>query len=285
MSLASSYLKRARLFQLGALMISRLLSPTIRDKREIGRWVALVTISSISASVGIECLIEWLFWVDRSSAMRGFMIAFFVSGCVSAPIAFAIAHIHLALYEAKQAAERASLTDPLTGLMNRRALTVRAKSLNGVTLALVIADIDHFKRVNDTYGHLAGDQVIAAVGRALAEALAEFGPLARVGGEEFALLAGDASSKAIAQRAEAARRRIAETPIVVDGRALRVTISAGLATAGSDHKFDTLYSQADRALYLAKTNGRNRALKFEDVDALGANSAPGASISPEKMCA
>ncbi len=282
MSRASSPLPRAKPFRPGPLMLSRVFSLNIRNRQDIWRRVALMTTLCVFASDAIECLVEWVSWVNTPTAIRGFIIASVESGCITAPIAFFIGRMHLALYNAKQAAERASLTDPLTGLMNRRALNARVDNLSGATLALVIADIDNFKRINDTYGHLAGDRVIEAVGQALAEALAEFGPLARVGGEEFALLANNASTKSIAEPLEAVRRRIADTPIVVDGRAIRVTVSAGLATGGPDHKFDTLYSQADRALYLAKTSGRNRVLKFEDVAAFVARPAPGV---PEMMCA
>ena len=167
-------LSRAKLFAPGVYVLSRLLTPTIRSKGEIAPWVALVTLSSIFASAGIEFLIECLSWIDASTTIRNLAIACIIPGCVSGPIAFFVGHTHLALFKAQQAAERASLTDPLTGLMNRRALNVRIAKLDGATLALVIADIDHFKRVNDAYGHLAGDHVIAAVGQILAETLADF---------------------------------------------------------------------------------------------------------------
>ena len=242
--------------------------PTISSDREVRRFVAIVVLISVVASVSIEGTIEWFARSDFQTVLRGFTISGTEAGLISCFVAYFIARAYRAVYEAKQAAERASLTDPLTGLLNRRALNARAETLTGATLALVIADIDHFKRVNDTYGHLAGDKVIAAVARHLSEALAEFGPLARVGGEEFALLTGVGTSQSIAARVEEARRGIAETPIAFEGEPLRVTISAGVATAGAGYTFDTLYSQADRALYLAKTSGRNRVLRFEDTAAL-----------------
>jgi diguanylate cyclase (GGDEF)-like protein len=257
-----------------AFMLSWAIEPSIRTRRDIARTVVLATVSCVVATLAIECLVQWLSWVDATTAIRGFIIAFVESAAISAVAAFFVSRSQLALYEAKLAAEHASLVDPLTGLMNRRAMNALVESTNGGTLALLIADIDHFKRINDTYGHLAGDQVIAAVGMALAEALAAFGPLARVGGEEFALIASEASGESILAQMDAARRRIAETPIVVGGRALRVTVSAGLATAGPDHDFDALYTEADRALYLAKTTGRDRVLRFPD-----------SGLDPEKLCA
>lgn len=268
--------RRARIFR-GAkrpAMPSFDIVPNVRSRGDISRAVVLAGAACVVAALTIECLVQWISWVDTSTAIRGFIIASAESAVIAAAAAFFVGHSQLALYEAKQAAERASLIDPLTGLMNRRAMNALVESTNIATLALVIADIDHFKRVNDTYGHLAGDQVIAAVGATLAEALGEFGPLARVGGEEFALVASEASGESILAGMDAARRRVAETPIIVGGRALHVTVSAGLATGGAGHSFDALYTAADRALYLAKTTGRDRVLRLSD-----------AIRDPEKLCA
>ena len=249
-------------------MLTRLFRPTIRNAPELRRYVILVTSCCVALTLGIDIILQLVFFVDWSSAWRDWIITFAEAAGLSAPISFGIGSTNLELFKAKQAAELASRTDPMTGLMNRRALTDRVQSLDGATLALVIADIDHFKRVNDLYGHLAGDRVIEAVGRMMADDLAEFGPLARVGGEEFALLSCNVPAEAIVARLNSTRNRIAETPVIADSRAVRVTISAGVATGGPHHGFEKLYAQADRALYLAKMSGRNRVLTFEDISAL-----------------
>ena len=101
----------------------------------------------------------------------------------------------LELYRAKQLADTLSRTDSLTGLANRRALIEAAEATLPEVLALAIFDIDRFKAVNDTYGHLAGDAVLRSVGRMMDEELGALGRVARVGGEEFALLSWGVSAR------------------------------------------------------------------------------------------
>jgi diguanylate cyclase (GGDEF)-like protein len=135
-------------------------------------------------------------------------------------------------------------------------------------LALVIVDIDRFKRVNDTHGHLAGDAVIRGVGQMMAAELGVFGRVARMGGEEFALLSSGASPETLVAKLIAFRERVESTPILIGGAAVRVTISAGIALRGAGETFDQLFSEADRALYLAKATGRNRVRFSPAVEAL-----------------
>jgi diguanylate cyclase (GGDEF)-like protein len=123
--------------------------------------------------------------------------------------------------------------------------------------------------VNDSYGHLAGDEVIKSIGEAMASELGEFGLVARVGGEEFALLASTAPAVLVEARLLRLRDRVAATPILALGHAVRVTISAGIAVLRAGESFDQLYSAADRALYAAKAAGRNRVLTADAVEALG----------------
>jgi len=134
---------------------------------------------------------------------------------------------------------------------------------------LVIADIDRFKRVNDTYGHLAGDEVIRSVGQMMASEFGELGRVARVGGEEFALLSSGVASEILEAKIIALRDRVAATPILVHGVAVRVTISAGVAQQHTGQTFNQLYATADRALYAAKAAGRNRVLLAEALGAFG----------------
>jgi diguanylate cyclase (GGDEF)-like protein len=157
-------------------------------------------------------------------------------------------------------AEELARTDQLTGLLNRRALMDVAPTFGRSVFALVIADIDRFKFVNDTYGHVVGDDVIRTVAHRMAKELSGLGLLARVGGEEFALLCSELSVGELMERLSAVRDRIASTPIMSKGLAVRVTISAGVAVAQTSEGFDQLYSAADYALYSAKAAGRNRVI-------------------------
>lgn len=154
-------------------------------------------------------------------------------------------------------------TDPLTGLANRRGFDHRADRLlkacavNEVPAAVLMIDIDHFKVVNDTYGHDGGDVVLCAVGAALASHLRTIDLLARFGGEEFAVLLPGADLAAAPIRASALRIAIADLAVeVAPGTLAGVTISLGAAEYRTS-LHDTL-RRADAALYLAKDNGRNQ---------------------------
>jgi diguanylate cyclase (GGDEF)-like protein/PAS domain S-box-containing protein len=159
--------------------------------------------------------------------------------------------------------ETLALTDQLTGLPNRRALMEAVYTAKLEALALVIVDIDRFKRVNDTHGHLVGDAVIRSVGQMMAGDFKGIGQVARVGGEEFALISSGASSQSLTSALTAFCERVRSTPVLTNGVAVRVTVSAGIALRRRDETFDQLYSAADRALYAAKAAGRNR-VRFSD---------------------
>jgi diguanylate cyclase (GGDEF)-like protein len=180
-----------------------------------------------------------------------------LSVSLSASIAYLIGSAHLELYRAKRAADALSRTDSLTGLANRRALIEAAEASLPEVLALVIFDIDRFKGVNDAYGHLAGDAVLRSVGLMMDEELGALGRVARVGGEEFALLSWGASLEELVSRLLGFRDRLRTTPILVGDLTVRVTMSAGVALREGCDNFDRLYSNADRALYEAKAAGRN----------------------------
>lgn len=150
-------------------------------------------------------------------------------------------------------------TDALTGLANRRALgqvldtALQQAAASGAPLCLALLDIDHFKDVNDTHGHAAGDEVLVQVARCLRENGAGQGMLARHGGEEFAwLLPGVALEQAQAH-CEALRESVAYA-----SQALPVTVSIGLTQAHRDDSVSTLMQRADQALYAAKRSGRDR---------------------------
>jgi diguanylate cyclase (GGDEF)-like protein len=143
--------------------------------------------------------------------------------------------------------------DPMTGLWNRRALDDRLAGLADAGQPVpptVMVDIDHFKRVNDVYGHEAGDRVLAAVAEAISDNVRECDFAARYGGDEFAVLLHGASEKVARHVAERVRTAIA------DSLELPVTVSIGIAKATGDRRLSLL--AADRALYEAKRAGRNR---------------------------
>ena len=175
-------------------------------------------------------------------------------------------------------AQRARL-DSLTGLFNRRwldealpELVVRHR-LQGQRLALLMIDIDHFKSFNDTYGHLAGDQVLTGVAHALQQDIRGGDQAARFGGEEFVILLPDTATVEAGRIATRLRRTIKGTAFSSpDGAPLPgVTVSIGLAESTPDESAEALLARADAALYQAKQEGRDRLVISDGVGAVAAD--------------
>jgi two-component system, cell cycle response regulator len=171
------------------------------------------------------------------------------------------------LHEEKQAILEVASTDGLTKVANRAAFDRRLEEElgrareRGTTLALIMLDVDFFKRFNDTYGHLAGDAALRAVGSCLRDAVRDLGVIARYGGEEFAVILADLAAADVRRLAEQIRHAIASTIIEHDGEPLRVTASLGatmVQPALGDATPASLIAEADQYLYQAKRNGRNR---------------------------
>lgn len=171
------------------------------------------------------------------------------------------------LHENVQAAIELAVVDALTGLNNRRFLeTHLATALDqaahkGRPLSLMILDIDHFKSVNDTYGHDGGDEVLKGFAQRIKRVLRSADLICRLGGEEFVIVMPD-TPLALAERiAERVRAAVESEGFPVDPKATRtipVTTSIGLAERGADANADALMRRADKALYASKTSGRNR---------------------------
>ena len=164
-----------------------------------------------------------------------------------------------------EALRRSVSYDHLTGLANRRAFLEAAEAemvrwaRTDSPLSLMMIDADHFKQVNDTYGHHAGDAVLRHLAAGIAAASRTIDVVARFGGEEFVVLLPSTSVEGAEVVATRLLRSIAAQKVVVDGKRIRYTVSAGIATMERGwHGFDTLMKNADAALYHAKRNGRNR---------------------------
>lgn len=155
--------------------------------------------------------------------------------------------------------------DPLTGLNNRQAML---KELNaevnrgrraGTVMCVALADIDHFKSVNDTHGHAAGDTVLASVAGRFQSNLRPYDTIYRYGGEEFLICLPEADPEAAKGVLERLRLALLAQPVALgDGRALDITASFGIAAIDYDAPLKTAIENADRALYAAKQGGRNR---------------------------
>lgn len=164
---------------------------------------------------------------------------------------------------------KSASTDGLTGLLNRRAFKDEASQAissairHRQDLACIIFDVDHFKRVNDTYGHAAGDEVLRAVAEACRAVLRAEDRLGRIGGEEFAIILPQTGREAAGVVAEKVRTAIAAQTVAWNGGSIGVTASLGLTSLSIVAKdIDTLLAQADVALYRAKSSGRNRCIDW-----------------------
>ena len=158
-----------------------------------------------------------------------------------------------------------ALFDSLTGALNRPAFHQQADKEYSRSkrysrpLSVIMLDIDHFKQVNDRYGHPAGDQVLQIFAEACQEVIRSTDLMGRVGGEEFALLLPDTPSKSALYLAERLRLRINKYPYLAGDMLIEVTASLGVAELqSSDADFKALLQRADEALYAAKHGGRNR---------------------------
>jgi diguanylate cyclase (GGDEF)-like protein len=165
--------------------------------------------------------------------------------------------------------------DPLTGLSNRRYFNERVLAVDGGRPAwgcVLLADLDHFKRINDTHGHPAGDAVLAAISQRLAAALRENDKLVRWGGEEFLAVLGPMTPAQADLTAERLLQAVRCEPVMWNGHMIHCTISIGYASfpmAGSatDISLDSAISLVDKALYVAKRRGRDRACLIKVVSA------------------
>ncbi|MBI5138040.1 MAG: GGDEF domain-containing protein [Nitrospirae bacterium] len=166
--------------------------------------------------------------------------------------------------------ERENITDPLTGVHNRRHMEARlaeeiARSRRyGMPLSVILFDIDHFKRINDAYGHQVGDNVLTALGRLATNALHQADIVTRYGGEEFLVIAPSTNLDEAVSAAERLRQKVADHAFVAGAgddprRVIPVTVSMGVAClAGLSESRDGLLMRADIALYRAKAAGRDR---------------------------
>ena len=168
--------------------------------------------------------------------------------------------------------KRIANTDSLTQLSNRRAFDDRLSAIYNSTLsrnvtALILADIDHFKKINDTYGHPVGDKILASLGSLIRTSVRKDILVARTGGEEFAMIVEGNTEEEATALAERIRTALEHTPFKNSKTGVNygpITISLGLCMASWAEGPGELYSKADIALYCAKNGGRNRTMAFED---------------------
>lgn len=229
-------------------------------------FAVIVGVISVTVSVLVTAGVTVLARIPASIFWVNVGIGACVPTVVAPPIAWLVATLMLEVDKAREIAERLAITDPLTGVFNRRQFLAlaenefaRAARLRLPTAALLI-DIDRFKSVNDVFGHAVGDEVIREVARVCTQQLRPYDIFARYGGEEFAVLLPETGRDAAVAAAE--RLRLAVTTVclsVAPDKSVTPTISVGVATQNSSvSSLSLLLTVADFAMYKAKHAGRNR---------------------------
>lgn len=209
----------------------------------------------------------WMQWRGQGDLLRAQSIAFGVHSIAYALVV--VGFLASVLLEYQQRLSRLTTEDPLTRLFNRRGLE-DALHLNLATASryhtrtsAIMVDIDQFKRVNDSFGHDLGDRLIQTLAQTLRESCRACDVVARVGGEEFLVVAPNTDATGARTLAERIRGAIGDEPLIVDEQPVAVTASLGIATVEGEADLDELSRAAERALHLAKRDGRNRVASMD----------------------
>jgi diguanylate cyclase (GGDEF)-like protein len=242
----------------GRGMFRNLLSPVA--------FTVLVT-GAAELSAIVAATIAMLF-AGYSNFLFAFGLAAGVPAIVAPITIYPLVRSNRELRIAQVSLKEAALTDDLTRLPNRRCFFERAEEMlslateQGQSVAVMMVDLDRFKEVNDTHGHIVGDAVLAAIGTRIRDAVADFGGpdwiVARLGGEEFAVLATGMTSSSVARLAERIRRHVRDTDFELEGRRIETTVSVGVSIGSANVGIDAVLKAADDAAYIAKRAGRDR---------------------------
>ena len=235
----------------------------VRSRRDV------LLSSLVMTGVAVVCAVGLTACVTRSPAGAVDLDALRNAAAIAAIIAFSISFLVVdavrRILKSKRKIEHLAMTDDLTGLSNRRALLAAAEQaiaqIDGVGLppTLLIVDLDHFKRVNDAYGHRAGDQALVAAAHALARSVrSDVDFVGRLGGEEFVVLLDGADQETARRAAESVRAAVAAMRVTTPNGEIAVTASIGYTPLTADDTVSTALQRADEALYVAKRAGRNQ---------------------------
>ncbi|MDF1599226.1 GGDEF domain-containing protein [Mesorhizobium sp. YIM 152430] len=235
----------------------------------LARWTILGTLGCLAISLAWN----WLAFrhMDALALRQGLISATVLPIILAGPLFF---YLTLKLRELASAnhqlAELAS-TDHLTKCLNRRALVGNVEQLldeneADAQGALLVIDADHFKQVNDLYGHHQGDLALIRIASVIRSCVRQGDLVGRMGGEEFAVLLGGVAPEQAVRIAERIRHAVAAAPLDIDGAQHRLTISVGCTAFSGRAKFRDLFSLADQRLYEAKRLGRNRVEAGADAD-------------------
>jgi len=230
--------------------------------RGIGKGVVYLTFGSILLSVLITFLISVVF--GKSPGLQGYSLAVIVPLLIASIAGYITLSMYFELEQSRQEIHHLANTDDLTQTFNRRYFfeladrELERSKRSGRSLAIVLFDIDDFKQVNDSHGHLVGDLVLQELCRACQSVVRPYDVFARFGGEEFIFLLPDTDEGRARAFANRLRLLISKHVISFNGVSVQMTISAGTAVFDPEKdSLDDLINRADGALYKAKNSGKN----------------------------
>jgi diguanylate cyclase (GGDEF)-like protein len=237
--------------------------------------VLLITVFSCVASIFISMLLTFSYiqaGIDMNSNSR-LTISFFVPIILAPPLSWFIIGLLLKIDQLEAEMRHAATFDLLTGLLNRRAFMEQASETfdlaakEGFEVSVLLVDLDHFKSINDHFGHVCGDNVLTTLGGVITQIARQGDVVGRLGGEEFAFLLPKTSEDEAWAFSERLHKTINHTVFDHDGCAVRITISVGIVTLpiGTVSSLEKSLSMADKAMYYAKNSGRNRSAIYDEA--------------------
>lgn len=234
-----------------------------QNRRDMIKTTTLLTLLIMFASLAITLLLHHI--TDTKIGYLGIVSAIFAPTLIAPVIIYKFLDIIRQLRLAHELLENLSQEDYLTGVYNRRHLEETAAKefslgkRHDFPVSILIMDLDHFKQVNDTYGHLVGDQVLVELTQCVYEIIRQTDIFGRYGGEEFMLFMPHTALEDALMLAERIRQAVADRTFQFDHAKVNVTISLGVASATAQTRtLEDLMLNADLALYRAKEQGRNR---------------------------
>lgn len=253
---------------------ARALLIPLKNQERIAHWLTGSSFALLATVFGIRAVMIFLAPADSYGLYKSLAInpIMFFTGSVT-QLFLTFGFILMVNYRMAAELENLAITDPLTGAWNRRSLKeafkrLQARSLrHRETLSVMMLDVDHFKNINDNYGHQAGDEVLRELVANIKTEIRGDDYLARYGGEEFCLLLPATNEEKAKKLAERLRRSYQERPVHWQGKIIAGSISIGVA--GSDHiglNYSSLFEASDAALYQAKQAGRNRVISFSELE-------------------
>ena len=239
---------------------------TLRAVRERNVGDAIIAGAALLMAVSLPLTLYQAYFATNFPAAQA--INFAAHSC--AYVLVALGFLTSVLIEYQQHLSHLATEDPLTRLFNRRGLedalhvSFAQASRQELSTSAVMLDIDHFKKVNDSFGHDTGDQVIRAVATILERLCRASDVVARTGGEEFLIILPDTSLESARVLAERIRSAIGDHPLIVEEQRIAITVSLGAACSHGDVDLSQLTREADQAMYLAKRGGRNRVASVDN---------------------